>query len=161
MGLSTAAIATEQSQQVLRIQPAEKAVFSNKSMIEDWFHQSPFFMLKHQSCFDFPNFPETQKVFHVLYFEWAHNEAQLKALFNGLILLGQSHGIVLEFQKELNTYALKYYHHNHARALDYLQKTEYYLSKELRFKQVLSSYLIQEKRHEQSQSLLQRELFVQ
>lgn len=161
MGLSTAAIATEQSQQVLRIQPSERATFSNKSLIEDWFQQSPFFMLKSQSRFDFPNFPETQKVFHVLYFKWVQDEARLKALFNGLILLGQPHGVVVEFQKELNTYALKYYAHNAASALDYLKKIAHYLSKELRFKQVLSSYLIQEKRHQQSQSLLHRELFAQ
>ncbi|WP_291784738.1 hypothetical protein [Cecembia sp.] len=161
MGLSTAAIATEQLQQVLRIQPSEEAAFSNKSFIEDWFQQSPFFMLKSQSRFDFPNFPETQKVFHVLYFEWDQDEARLKALFNGLILLGQAPGVVLEFQKELNTYALKYYAHNATSVLVYLQKLELYLMKDLRFKQVLSSYLIQERKHQQSQSLLHRELFAQ
>lgn len=118
-------------------------------------------MLKNQSHFDFPNFPETRKVFHVLYFEWVQYNARIKALFNGLILLGQPHGVVLEFQKELDTYALKYYAHNDATAFDYLQKIEHYLSKELRFKQVLSSYLIQEKRHQQSQGLLHRELFAQ
>lgn len=130
-------------------------------MVEDWFQLSSFFILKDQACFDFPNFPEAQKVFHVMYFEWSQDEVQLKALLNGLLLLGQPHGIVLEFQKALNTYALKYYAHNSGIALDYLQRLEDYLSKELRFKQVLSSYLHQEKRHQQSQGLLQRELFAQ
>lgn len=159
MGLSTAAIATEQTQQVLRIQTSEKATFSNKSIIEDWFQQSPFFMLKSQSSFDFPNFPETDKIFQVWYFQLNQDYQSQKSLFNGLILLGQPQGIVLEYQKDLNTYAFKYYEHDGEKALMYMKKLHQLLSNELRFKRLLSSYLLEEKRHHQSQSLLQRELF--
>jgi len=159
MGLSNVATGHEQANQILKVHTSLNIAPFNKEQIGDWLKDCEMFIIKGQAGFDFPNFPETDKIFQVWYFQLNQDYQSQKSLFNGLILLGQPQGIVLEYQKDLNTYAFKYYEHDGEKALMYMKKLHQLLSNELRFKRLLSSYLLEEKRHHQSQSLLQRELF--
>jgi hypothetical protein len=61
------------------------------------------------ASFDFPNFPEAKKSFQVIYFELSEEFHAIKGLFNGLINLGHKDAVILDFEKELSRYSLKFY----------------------------------------------------
>jgi hypothetical protein len=112
-----------------------------------------------QGSFDFPNFPETNKSFQVLYFKLSSEFESLKGLFNGLISIGQPNGVILEFQKELNTYSLKFYTANETFVSCYFSKITKLISEEVRFKKILKKVIENQKSFEAEGKLLRNEIF--
>jgi hypothetical protein len=113
-----------------------------------------------QGSFDFPNFPEAKKSFQVLYFKLSADFESLKGLFNGLISIGQPKGVILEFQKELNTYTLKFYTADEPSVFHYFSKITKVVSEEIRFKKILKKIIENQKSFEAEGQLLRNELFV-
>jgi hypothetical protein len=109
--------------------------------------------------FDFPNFPEARKKFHVIYFQLAPHYSSLKGLFNGLISIGQPKGVLLEFEKEKLTYSLKFYESNKVNVNDYLNKIFRIVSEEIRFKRILKKIIQNQEAFAKEEHLLKAELF--
>ncbi|MCH6233321.1 hypothetical protein [Cognataquiflexum rubidum] len=109
--------------------------------------------------FDFPNYPEANKSFQVLYFRLASDFESLKGLFNGLISIGQPNGVILEFEKELNTYTLKFYSSNEPVVSRYFSKITKVISEEIRFKKILKKIIENQKSFEAEGQLLRNEIF--
>lgn len=109
--------------------------------------------------FDFPNYPGANKSFQVLYFRLASDFESLKGLFNGLISIGQPNGVILEFQKELNTYTLKFYSSNEPVVSGYFSKITKVISEEIRFKKILKKIIENQKSFEAEGQLLRNEIF--
>lgn len=109
--------------------------------------------------FDFPNYPGANKSFKVLYFRLASDFESLKGLFNGLISIGQPNGVILEFQKELNTYTLKFYSSNEPVVSGYFSKITKVISEEIRFKKILKKIIENQKSFEAEGQLLRNEIF--
>ncbi|PSL07231.1 hypothetical protein [Cecembia rubra] len=124
-----------------------------------WYEQVELFDIIEVCSFDFPNFPESEKIFKVVYFKLNHSEIRMKQLFNGLIRLGQPQGVILEYHKEIDTYTLKFYVHEELDAFSYVSGLQRELEKDLRFRRVLAAVISQEELFENSQRLLMKELF--
>lgn len=112
-----------------------------------------------QGSFNFPNYPEANKNFQVLYFKLTSDFESLKGLFNGLISIGQPNGVILEFQKELNTYTLKFYSSNEPVVSGYFSKITKVISEEIRFKKILKKIIENQKSFEAEGQLLRNEIF--
>ncbi|MCH6199482.1 hypothetical protein MMU07_07830 [Aquiflexum sp. LQ15W] len=112
-----------------------------------------------QGSFNFPNYPEANKNFQVLYFRLASDFESLKGLFNGLISIGQPNGVMLEFEKELNRYTLKFYSSNEPVVLGYFSKITKVISEEIRFKKILKRIIENQKSFEAEGQLLRNEIF--
>lgn len=112
-----------------------------------------------QGSFDFPNFPEANKSFQVVYFKLGADFESLKGLFNGLISIGQPQGVILEFQKDLNTYTLKFYSSNEPAVAGYFSKITRVISEEIRFKKILKKIIENQKSFEAEGQLLRNEIF--
>ena len=112
-----------------------------------------------QASFNFPNFPEANKSFQVLYFKLSSEFESLKGLFNGLISIGQPNGVILEFQKDLNTYSLKFYTSNENTVAGYFSKISKVISEEIRFKKILKKVIENQKSFEAEGQLLRNEIF--
>jgi hypothetical protein len=74
------------------------------------------------ASFDFPNFPEAKKSFQVIYFELSEEFHKIRGLFNGLINLGHKDAVILDFEKELSRYSLKFYVSEEEGVKNYLTK---------------------------------------
>jgi hypothetical protein len=111
------------------------------------------------ASFDFPNYPEARKSFHVIYFKLSPDFVIHRGLFNGLISIGKSAGVILEFQKELNTYNLKYYRSDETKASLYISKIFRFISDEIRFKQILKKSIANQKAFAKEEQFLKLELF--
>ncbi len=111
------------------------------------------------ASFDFPNYPEARKSFHVIYFSLSPNFVIQRGLFNGLISIGKPAGVLLEFQKELGTYTLKYYQANETLAKLYISKIFRLVSEEIRFKNILKRSIANQKAFAKEEQLLKMELF--
>jgi hypothetical protein len=159
MGASSAVVNPVVSNQSLSISYPYLNEQSLTIDIADWIRGCDMFDFTGKASFDFPNFPETNKVFHVVYFKLSAQYINLKGLLNGLAMLGQPKGVVFEYQKELKTYSFKYYAHENSEALTYIQKIVKTIYADIRFKQVLSALIQQEKDFVDSQKLLKKELF--
>jgi len=112
-----------------------------------------------QGSFNFPNYPEANKNFQVLYFKLSSDFESLKGLFNGLISIGQPQGVILEFEKELNTYTLKFYSSNEPVVSGYFSKITKVISEEIRFKKILKKIIENQKSFEAEGQLLRNEIF--
>jgi hypothetical protein len=112
-----------------------------------------------QGSFNFPNYPEANKNFQVLYFRLSADFENIKGLFNGLISIGQPKGVILEFQKDLNTYSLKFYSSNELAASAYFSKITKVISEEIRFKKILQKIIENQKAFEAEGQLLRNEIF--
>jgi hypothetical protein len=111
------------------------------------------------ASFDFPNFPEAKKSFQVIYFELTEEFQSIKGLFNGLISFGNSDGIILDFEKDLSRYSLKYYVSNQEAVNGYLTKIFRFISDEIRFKRILKKTIANQKAFAKEEQLLKMELF--
>lgn len=109
--------------------------------------------------FDFPNFPEAKKQFNVVYFKLSNDFDALKGLFLGLTSIGQPAGVILEQQKELGTFSLKFYTANQQKAAAYITKITKLLSEEIRFKAILKRLIANQQAFAAGEQLLQKELF--
>jgi hypothetical protein len=112
-----------------------------------------------QGSFNFPNFPEANKNFNVFYFKIKPEFESLKGLFNGLVSLGQPKGVILEIQKELDTYSLKFYSTNESAVSGYFAKITKLISEEIRFKKILKKIIENQKAFEAEGYLLRNEIF--
>lgn len=127
--------------------------------LENWYEQIEMFEIMEVCTFDFPNFPETDKVFKLVYFKLNTVDIIQKRLFNGLIRLGQPEGVILEYHKEIDTYTLKFYAHQELSASHYVNNLQEEMEKDLRFRRVLAAVITQQESFENSQRLLVKELF--
>lgn len=127
--------------------------------LENWYEQIEMFEIMEVCTFDFPNFPETDRVFKLVYFKLNTTDIFKKRLFNGLIRLGQPEGVILEYHKEIDTYTFKFYAHQESLAYHYVNNLQNELEKDLRFRKVLSAVITQQESFENSQRLLVKELF--
>jgi hypothetical protein len=109
--------------------------------------------------FDFPNFPEAKKKFHVIYFQLAPQYSFLKGLFNGLISIGQPKGVLLEIEKEKETYSLKFYESEKLNVNNYLNKIFRIVLEEIRFKRILKKIIQNQEIFAKEEQLLKSELF--
>jgi hypothetical protein len=134
-------------------------ILSPAVSVVDMIMASDMVELTGQGSFDFPNFPEANKSFQVLYFKLASEFEGLRGLFNGLISIGQPKGVILEFQKELNTYTLKFYTADKLSVAQYFAKITKVISEEIRFKSILKQIIENQKSFEAEGQLLRNELF--
>lgn len=111
------------------------------------------------ASFDFPNFPEAKKSFQVIYFELSEEFQTIKGLFNGLISFGQGDGVILDFEKDLSRYSLKYYVSDQEAVNSYLTKIFRFVSEEIRFKKILAKSIANQKAFAKEEQLLKMELF--
>lgn len=111
------------------------------------------------ASFDFPNFPEAKKSFQVIYFELSEEFQAIKGLFNGLISLGHKDAVILEFEKDLSRYSLKYYVADEENVNRYLHKIFNFVSDEIRFKRILKQSIENQKAFAKEEQLLIKELF--
>ncbi|MCL6260172.1 hypothetical protein M3O96_13810 [Aquiflexum sp. TKW24L] len=134
-------------------------ILSNPVNVVDMIMACEMVELTGQGSFNFPNYPEANKNFQVLYFKLTSDFENLKGLFNGLISIGQPQGVILEFQKELNTYTLKFYSSNEIAAAGYFSKITKVISEEIRFKKILKKIIENQKAFEAEGQLLRNEIF--
>lgn len=111
------------------------------------------------ASFDFPNFPEAKKSFQVIYFELSEEFQAVKGLFNGLISLGHKDAVILDFEKDLSRYSLKFYVSQEAEVTNYLNKIFRFVSDEIRFKKILKKSIENQKAFAKEEQLLKMELF--
>jgi hypothetical protein len=111
------------------------------------------------ASFDFPNFPEAKKSFQVIYFELSEEFQAVKGLFNGLISLGHKDAVILDFEKDLSRYSLKFYVSQEADVNNYLNKIFKFVSDEIRFKKILKKSIENQKAFAKEEHLLKMELF--
>lgn len=111
------------------------------------------------ASFDFPNFPEAKKSFQVIYFELSEEFHAIRGLFNGLINLGHKDAVILEFEKDLSRYSLKYYVADEENVNSYLHKIFNFVSDEIRFKRILKQSIENQKVFAKEEQLLIKELF--
>jgi len=111
------------------------------------------------ASFDFPNFPEAKKSFQVIYFELSSNYTIQKSLFGGLVSLGKPNGVILQQNRELGNFTLKFYASNSETVKDYLQKIFGIVEEEIRFKSILKKIIQNQQRFENEEQLLKKELF--
>jgi hypothetical protein len=127
--------------------------------VVDMIMASEMVELTGQGSFHFPNFPEANKSFQVLYFKLASDFEGLRGLFNGLISIGQPKGVILEFEKELNSYTLKFYTADKLSVAQYFAKITKVISEEIRFKSILKQIIENQKSFEAENQLLRNEFF--
>lgn len=111
------------------------------------------------ASFDFPNFPEAKKSFQVIYFELSEEFYAIRGLFNGLINLGHKDAVILDFEKELSRYSLKFYISEEEGVKNYLTKIFRLVSEEIRFRQVLKRSIANQKAFAKAEQFLKMELF--
>jgi hypothetical protein len=111
------------------------------------------------ASFDFPNFPEAKKSFQVIYFELSEEFQAVKGLFNGLISLGRKDTVMLDFEKDLSRYSLKFYVSQETEVINYLNKIFKFISDEIRFKRILKKSIANQKAFAKEEQLLRMELF--
>jgi hypothetical protein len=111
------------------------------------------------AAFDFPNFPEANKSFHLINFKLTEEFAALKGLFNGFINLGQPLGVLMVFEKDRKIYSLKYYKADEEVVNVYLNRVFRFVSEEIRFKRILRKILENQKAFAKEEGLLKAELF--
>lgn len=111
------------------------------------------------ASFDFPNFPEAKKSFQVIYFELSEEFHVIKGLFNGIINLGHKDAVILDYEKELSRYSLKFYVSEEEGVKKYLTKIFRFISDEIRFKQILKRSIANQKAFAKEEQLLKMELF--
>lgn len=111
------------------------------------------------ASFDFPNFPEAKKSFQVIYFELSEEFQAIKGLFNGLISFGHKSTVILDFEKELSRYSLKFYLSDEEVVNNYLNKIFSFVSDEIRFKRILKKSIENQKAFAKEEQLLRMELF--
>lgn len=129
------------------------------STVYNLINESDMMQVVGHGIFDFPNYPETQKVFNVIYFRFQNEFLGLKGLFNGLIRLGAPRGVIIETQADMNRFALKFYTHDEEKAKNHFLKINNFLYQEVRFKSILNKVLENKRNFEASQQLLKNELF--
>jgi hypothetical protein len=132
---------------------------SNQVSVTEMIMACDMVELTGQGSFNFPNYPESNKSFQVLYFRLASDFESLKGLFNGLISIGQPNGVILEFQKELDRYTLKFYSSNEPVVSGYFSKITKVISEEIRFKKILKRIIENQKSFEAEGQLLRNEIF--
>ncbi|MDO9554732.1 hypothetical protein [Rhodonellum sp.] len=111
------------------------------------------------ASFDFPNFPEAKKSFQVIYFELSSDYATHTSLFGGLVSLGKPNGVILQQNRELGNFTLKFYASNSETVKSYLQKIFGIVEEEIRFKSILKKIIQNQQRFENEEQLLKKELF--
>jgi hypothetical protein len=121
--------------------------------------QCEMLMVSHKSSFAFPNYPEAKKQFNVIYFSLTAEFEDLKGLFFGLTSIGQPAGIILEHQKELGTFSLKFYSNQSHEAAGYIDRIIKLVKEEIRFKKILKRILFNQREFESGEQLLRKELF--
>jgi hypothetical protein len=109
--------------------------------------------------FDFPNFPEANKTFHAIYFNINPSFYSLKGLFRGLVSLGKPLGVILEYTVEKDEFTLKYYESNSNAVETYLIKIIEHVREEIRFKSILNTILLNQRKIKTEESLLWQKLF--
>ncbi|PRY85687.1 hypothetical protein [Mongoliibacter ruber] len=141
-------------QQVSKSSPS---IAENQSLLE-MIADSGIFQVIGSAGFDFPNFPETQKKFKVLYLNLSDDFSSLMGILNGLIHLGQPSGVVLQYEKELDRFNLKFYLHDEELVRNYLVKLFASISGEKRFRKVLRRVIEVEKARKVEEKFLYQEL---
>ncbi|MCH7400579.1 hypothetical protein ACFOUP_11460 [Belliella kenyensis] len=111
------------------------------------------------SSFDFPNFPEAKKQFHVVYFTINESFSSLRGLFRGLTSLGKPGEVILENDASKGLFTLKYYQSNERKVKSYLATLIETVENELRFKQILNQIIENQRKIKAEQSLLLQKLF--
>ncbi|HSJ66393.1 MAG TPA: hypothetical protein VK921_01905 [Anditalea sp.] len=107
---------------------------------------------------DFSGFSESGKKYNVMEFSLEGNAINLRGLFNGIICLGNPKEVSLTYQKDLNTYILKYYETDEGVAVKYFSKIINIIESEIRFKAILRKVIDNLKAFDSSQQLLKKEL---
>ncbi|MGY6520605.1 MAG: hypothetical protein ACXIUD_02690 [Mongoliitalea sp.] len=125
--------------------------------LTDWFASAEWIRLEDYATYNFPNFPEKKEVFNAFYCSIEH--VPVKNLFKTLLTLGGLPGMLIEYQKEQNQFVFRLYKSQEATLLAKLQWMERYIAKELRFKQILTKLITNEKRYQAEERLLRTELF--
>lgn len=120
---------------------------------------SKFVLVSETNSFSFPNFPEAKKSFQVYYLDLHPNFSAFTGLFKGLIYSGKPEGVILEHNRELGNYTLKYYDSKGETVKNYLQKIFGVLDEEIRFKAILRKVIQNQKRINMEEQLLRQELF--
>ncbi len=132
---------------------------SNKSSVLEKLNNSGFVNVLETASFDFPNFPEANKSFQVVYFELDPAYSSNLALFKSIISSGKPDGVILEINRELGNFTLKYYAANEEKVKSYLKKIFGMLEDENRFKAILKKFIQIQAQNKKEEQLLQRELF--
>ncbi|AFL84800.1 hypothetical protein Belba_2234 [Belliella baltica DSM 15883] len=109
--------------------------------------------------FNFPNFPETNKTFHAIYFKINPSFSSLKGLFKGMVSLGKPLGVIVEYISELEQFTLKYYESDKNIAKSYINKFIENIEDEIRFKSVLNTIIENQRKIKSEESLLLQKLF--
>jgi hypothetical protein len=141
-----------------KISKSEKSPTGNTKDLIKALQEGSLFKVRGQAGFDFPNFPETNKKFRVLYMELNHDFQDVQAILNGFLALGQPQGVILEFDKTQNNYSLKYYLQDAPSVMNYLDKLTLFINEEVRFKKILKRILENNKRTKIEERLLINEL---
>ncbi|MBW3466708.1 hypothetical protein [Arthrospiribacter ruber] len=108
--------------------------------------------------FNFPNFPEANKNFQVYYLNLTDDFREVKSILQGLLALGQPEVLVLDYEKELDRFNLKFYQHHEPKVLAYLKGIFEVLANEKRFKKVLKRVIEVEKLKKAEEKFLYKEL---
>jgi hypothetical protein len=141
-----------------KISRKSETELNNLSVLEI-LNQSNIVNVIETGSFDFPNFPEAKKSFQVLYFELDSAFLSKTPLFKSIVSLGKPEGVILEINKDLGNYTLKYYATNADIVKSYLQKIFGIFEDELSFKTILRRVLENQARNKMEEQLLQKELF--
>ena len=126
-----------------------KAFFAGMEMVE----------VVGRAGFGFPNFPESKKVFQVVYFKIKEEYKRYQPLLNGLIAIGQPDKGSVEYYGELDTFTIKYYQSDEQEAVSFLSKIFSVLGDEIRFKDILKRVIENQERFAREGQLLNTELF--
>ncbi len=159
--MSATSTSTSKSAQTFAFQHISKKSIESAECLSvyDLINEGDMMQVIGYGSFDFPNYQETQKVFHVIYFRFQSDFVDLSGLFKGLIRLGAPKGIIIETQTDRNRFAFKYYSHDEERAKNHFAKITSLLYQEVRFKSILKKVLENKRNFEASQQLLNNELF--
>lgn len=136
-----------------------QATVESHLSVADLMDQCGMVKVSETANFDFPNFPEARKSFQVIYFELSSDYAKHSGLFGGLISLGKSNGVILQQNRELGNFTLKFYASNSETVKSYLLKIFGFLEEEIRFKSILKKIIQNQQRFENEEQLLKKELF--
>lgn len=143
--------------ELLQVSTHSNPTVSKIQSITDWMEACTWIRLEDTGTYTFPNFPEKKEVFHAFYCKVEN--VQVKNLLKTLLALGGVPGKLIEFQKEQNQLVFRLYKSQEATLLAKLLWMERYIAKELRFKQLLSKLIANEKRYQAEERLLRTELF--
>ncbi|WP_194774482.1 hypothetical protein [Pararhodonellum marinum] len=147
------------SERIFSFQKVSRKTSENpQPVVLDYLLESAQVTVIENTAFDFPNFPESNKIFKVIYFELSDASKELKGLFRGLFSLGKPKGVILEEIKEKDQFVVKYYESDAQVVRTYLSGIFSLVEGEQRFKSLLKKIIINQEKFRNEEALLQKEL---